>query len=393
MLWLRLSNSTNMKIALITDGLHPYVMGGMQRHSIMLAQHLAAHGVELVVFHTAHTEAAIAAAKALDGVPKSVKGQIQHVFVEFPKHGRLPGHYIRDNYQYSLGLLRAYRKHALECDFIYAQGLTGRAFFEAKRNGIVLPPIGVNCHGYGMFQRAASIRNKLEHLLLRRTFARLTQQADTVFSFSGQIREIVEMRLGVSAEKIIQAPNAVDASWLRSSPTLSTRRRRFVFIGRYERCKGIEELNVVLSRWQGRDIEFVFIGPIPKEKKLDLHWVQYRGSISGSDALQAELDQGDVLVCPSYSEGMPTVILEAMARGLAIIATDVGATRELVDDVNGHLIPTLTIEALQSALLAMSALSDQDLKAMKVASLRRVSQYTWEQVSQDTVQSIEKVLS
>ena len=166
-----------------------------------------------------------------------------------------------------------------------------------------------------------------------------------------------------------------------------------MFLGRYERRKGIEELHAVLSDWQGPEIEFVFIGPIPKEKQLDLPWVQYRGSISGSAALQAELDQGDILICPSYAEGMPTVILEAMARGLAIIATDEGATRELVDDGNGHLIPTLTIGALQSALQEMSALSDQDLNAMKVASLRRVSQYTWEQVSQNTVQSIEKVLS
>ena len=164
-----------------------------------------------------------------------------------------------------------------------------------------------------------------------------------------------------------------------------------MFLGRYERRKGIEELHAVLSAWQGPEIEFVFIGPIPKEKQLDLPWVQYRGSISDSAALQAELDQGDILVCPSYAEGMPTVILEAMARGLAIIATDVGATRELVDDENGHLIPTLTIEALQSALLAMSALSDQDLDAMKIASLSRVSNYSWEQVSLDTLQAIKRI--
>ena len=382
-----------MKIALITDGLHPYVLGGMQRHSTMLAQHLPAHGVELVVFHTAHCEAEIKAAQALDGFSESMKEQIQHVFVEYPQRGRLPGHYIRESRSYSERLLESYLAQEIECDFIYAQGLTGRAFIEAKKQGVGLPPIGVNCHGYEMFQRAASLRNKLEHLLLRRTFTQLTQQADTVFSFSGKIREIVEARLGISPEKIIQVPNAIDASWLRSGPSPSFGKRRFIFLGRYERRKGIEELHAVLSAWQGPEIEFVFIGPIPKEQQLNLPWVEYRGSISGSAALQAELDQGDVLVCPSYAEGMPTVILEAMARGLAIIATDVGATRELVDAGNGHLIPTLTIEALQSALQEMSALSDQDLNAMKVASLRRVSQYTWEQVSQNTVQSIGKVLS
>ena len=96
-----------------------------------------------------------------------------------------------------------------------------------------------------MFQRAASVRNKLEHLLLRRTFAQLTQQADYVFSFSGQIREIVESRLGVSAGKIIELPNAIDASWLCSAPKPSAARRRFIFLGRYERRKGIEELHIV----------------------------------------------------------------------------------------------------------------------------------------------------
>jgi len=380
-----------MKIAFITDGLHPYVMGGMQRHSSMLVQHLATHGVKLVVFHTAHSESAIAAAKALDGRSGAVKAKVEHVFVEYPERGRFPGHYIRDSRKYSEGLLQSYQAQGIKCDFIYAQGLTGRAFIEAKQEGIILPPIGVNCHGYEMFQRAASLRNKLEHLLLRSTFTRLTQQADTVFSFSGKIREIVENRLGVSAEKIIQVPNAIDASWLRSGPSPSSGKRRFIFLGRFERRKGIEELHAVLSDWQGPEIEFVFIGPIPKEQQLNLPWVEYRGSISGSAALQAELDQGDILVCPSYAEGMPTVILEAMARGLAIIATDVGATRELVDDENGHLIPTLTIEALQSALLAMSALSDQDLDAMKRASLRRVSNYSWEQVSLDTLQAIKRI--
>ncbi len=382
-----------MKIALITDGLHPYVLGGMQRHSTMLAQHLPAHGVELVVFHTAHSASATDAAKALEGFPESVKTQVQHVFVEYPKQGRLPGHYIRESRKYSERLLESYREHGIECDFIYAQGLTGRAFIEAKRNGTVLPPIGVNCHGYEMFQRAANLKEKLQHWMLRPTFRKLTFRADFVFSFSGKIREIVEGRIGVPAAKIIQVPNAVDASWLRSGPTPSTRRRRFVFLGRYERRKGIEELHAVLSAWQGPEIELVFIGPIPKEQQLNLPWVEYRGSISGSAALQAELDQGDILICPSYAEGMPTVILEAMARGLAIIATDVGATRELVDAGNGHLIPTLTIGALQSALQEMSALADQALDAMKRASLRRVSQYTWERVSQDTLESIKGVLS
>lgn len=381
-----------MRIALITDGLHPYVMGGMQRHSTMLALHLPAHGVELVVFHTAHSETAIAAAKIVEGLPGLVQGKIQYIFVEYPKKGRLPGHYIQDGYQYSKRLLEAYQENVIECDFIYAQGLSSRAFIEAKRNGTVLPPIGVNCHGYEMFQRSASVRNKLEHLLLRKTFKDLTQRADYVFSFSGKIRAIVEKRLRVDEPRILEVPNGIDGSWIRSCPSTSNRLRRFIFLGRYERRKGIEELHSVLNNWRGPEIEFVFVGPIPKEKQLNLPWVQYRGAISDPDALQAELDQGDVLVCPSYSEGMPTVILEAMARGLAIVATDVGATSEVVSAENGYLIPELSLDSLRGALQALLELSDTDLARLQASSLAKVKAYSWQCVAEKTMQQIQAVI-
>ena len=59
----------------------------------------------------------------------------------------------------------------------------------------------------------------------------------------------------------------------------------------------------------------------------------------------------DCLICPSYSEGMPTVILEAMASWCCIIASDVGAVRCIVDKNNGWLIsPGNTYELRQSIL-------------------------------------------
>lgn len=382
-----------MRIALVTDGLHPYVMGGMQRHSTMLAQHLPAHGVELVVFHTAHSKEAIADAKALSGFSGEVKKRIQHIFVDYPERGRLPGHYIGDNYRYSQRVLEAYFKLNQQFDFIYAKGLTGYAFVEAKKEGMALPPIGMKAHGYEMFQRAANLRVKLEHLLLRPSFAKLTRDSDFVFSYGGKISEILRERLQVAKERIIEIPTGIDPSWLVDSVRpVSGNKRRFIFLGRYERRKGIEELHAVLSQWAGPEIEFVFIGPIPKDKQLDLPWVQYRGAVSDPASLKAELDQGDVLVCPSYSEGMPNVIMEAMARGLAIIATDVGAVAAVVDEDNGILVERLSLKALKSSIQQISCLPDKELSTMKAAALERVSTYTWGRISLDVVENIRSVV-
>ena len=54
------------------------------------------------------------------------------------------------------------------------------------------------------------------------------------------------------------------------------------------------------------------------EKKIDSKQIKYHGSISKFEEIQKILIECDVLVCPSWSEGLPNVILEALANGLAV---------------------------------------------------------------------------
>jgi glycosyltransferase involved in cell wall biosynthesis len=70
-----------------------------------------------------------------------------------------------------------------------------------------------------------------------------------------------------------------------------------------------------------------------------------------SDAKVERLRRAHLLVLPSYMEGMPNAIIEAMATGLPVVATDVGAVVDVVSDgVNGFLIPPRNIDRLTRAL-------------------------------------------
>lgn len=63
------------------------------------------------------------------------------------------------------------------------------------------------------------------------------------------------------------------------------------------------------------------------------------------------LSRADAMVLPSYSEGMSNALLEGLASGLPLVATDVGGNREVVSDgVNGYLVPPGDAEALSAAL-------------------------------------------
>ena len=83
-------------------------------------------------------------------------------------------------------------------------------------------------------------------------------------------------------------------------------------------------------------------------------------------------DSCDILICPSYSEGMPNVILEAMSRGLAIIATNVGAIRLLVSEDNGVLLqeckPNLIFDAINNFI---SMDKNIDMKTHQQRKLKR----------------------
>ena len=120
-------------------------------------------------------------------------------------------------------------------------------------------------------------------------------------------------------------------------------------------------------------LDFHFVGNIPinKQLKLDNISLFYHGIVTEPKEKKDIFDSCDVLVCPSYSEGMPNVILEAMARGLAIIATDVGAISEMVDSTNGILMANNKSQLIMSSI--MESISNKNkLNFQKKSSITKV---------------------
>jgi len=382
-----------LRLALVTDGLTPYVIGGIQRYSRMLAETLAGMGVALTVFHTATIPESVLPAEKLEGVDHDVWAHIHTEFVPYPRRARHPGHYVTDSWQLSRALLARFQNVPCMPDVIYAQGFTGLAFVEARSHGVDLPPIAVNLHGLEMFQRPSGFRHRLEQLLLRIPARSLMRRADLVVCYPGAIHRLVSDVFRVPEERVIVSPNAVDAGWLTTSRLASHSPRRLVFVGRDERRKGVHELTAAIRSLPVGSARFDFVGPIPDALRLLRSDVTYHGTIRDTDALQQILDASDALISPSYSEGMPTVILEAMARGLMVIATDVGSNAELVDGANGIILPRPTPPVIASAIKEVSAMSEESLLMRKYASLDRVQSFLWPKVAATLIADFRRALN
>ena len=385
-----------MKIALLSDGITPFVIGGMQKHSFNLAKYFSIHGADVTLFHFS-TDNEIISDKVLNNKIFGINNsnyRVKSYCLHFPKSYKFPGHYIYNSYRYSKLISKKILPIINDFDFIYSKGFSCWNLIYLKRKGFKIPTIGVNFHGYEMWQKTPSFRVFFQYLLLKPFVKWITKNSDFVFSYGSKISNIIR-DLGVNSNKIIESPSGVDDDFIRDYKSLKiSNKRKFVFLGRYERRKGIEELSNVIRtlNLNSSNAEFHFIGDIPNSKWIKSDNVFYHGLIQNTVQIISLLDEMDVLICPSYSEGMPNVILESMARGLAIIATDVGANSLLVDDEVGWLIDINNIKIeLISSIIAVSKKDNLALLKMKNNSINRVyNKYNWNLIIKNLINLISK---
>lgn len=136
---------------------------------------------------------------------------------------------------------------------------------------------------------------------------------------------------------------------------------RLLFVGRLAAVKGLPVLFQALAGLQTAypDLRLVLIGDGPERRALEdearkvgiddiVTFAGYQSQAAVADALT----ETDMLVLPSFAEGVPVVLMEAMAARLPVVATRVAGVSELVEDgVSGYLVPPGNENSLTQAIV------------------------------------------
>lgn len=371
------------KIAVLTSGIFPFQIGGIQKHSYFLVKYFAHNKIRVDVYTTSFQKTELNTL-----FTKEELNYINFNRISFPNVRVFPGHYIYASYLFSKAIFKEVSKKVYTT--IYAQGFT--AWYFLKKNPFQRNIVS-NLHGLEMFQAKINIKNRLEHLLLQIPAKKIIKYSHRQVSLGGKLTNIL-LENGAEESSVIVLPNGIDSSWIQEDKNIkkmsSESPLRLIFIGRSERRKGIEEFQEVIKQTiTSLKYEVEFIGPIAIEKQLHHQNVLYSGLITDGALIKEKLVAADILVCPSYAEGMPTVILEAMACGCAIIATDVGANETMVSNDNGWLIRGDIENGLRKAISEAVALKEMDLLLKKQNSIRRVKDnFTWGEVIKKTLNNL-----
>lgn len=379
-----------MKIALLTNGLFPYVIGGMQKHSTNMAIYLSKVGVKVDLYYIQDDNY-----PAPDELHEELFDRVTGIHLFPVKHFKFPyfpGHHYPECLWKSYWIYRALRANLKGVEFVYSQGYMGWASIIAKKtNRPDLPPIGVNLHGLEALQEKRSLFSEALHCFSSQLVGWNLRNADFAMSLGGRLDALVA-DAGVGRNQILHSFNGIGRAWVPGRGRGDRRRPiRCIFVGRASERKGLKELNEVMRRLAGDGrFEFALVGPIPEGDQVDSPNVTYMGEVRDEVELRRIYQEGELLLCPSYSEGMPTVILEAIACGLFVVATDVGAVRLAVVPGTGCLIPSRSSEALFDAL--------QDYLMGRVCFEKEIAEelidrFRWESVASHLCHTLEAALS
>ena len=144
------------------------------------------------------------------------------------------------------------------------------------------------------------------------------------------------------------------------------------------------------------NVSLILLGDGPMRKEIEEYiatsGLSKRVTLTGNvDNVEEYFSKADIFALSSLYEGLPLVILEAMAAGLPIVSTNVGGIRDIVSD-NGILVESQSLSGLKAALLDLIE-DERKRKIMGEKSYKSVLNYDSSIISQQYVKLYEKYSS
>ena len=195
-------------------------------------------------------------------------------------------------------------------------------------------------------------------------------------------------------DRLLIIPNMIEYTDFQFTPQYKGNNNVSILMiaSHFTREKGVFEILEAINRLSSNDIQcnLIIIGSGKEEEAMrsfiKTHTlddkVQITGFLGKSEIIH-HLQHSSIFVLPSYSEGFPMVVLEAMASGLPIVATRVGAIPEMIkNDINGYVVDIKSIDQLTDKIKHLIEYPEKR-SAMGQANIVKVRQlYSLEAVSE-----------
>lgn len=378
-----------MKVCIVCPVYHPG-LGGIGRQAVSLTEELHRRGINLFVI-----------TRKLEGV-SSFKSDIKSIKVwAFRPHAyRIEKKTVSNlltSVTFSLNLLFALAKRRKDYDMVHFHGAGIPLLITLPFLKFIDKKIVAKVSSAKLGIEAGSFYNK--YGIIGRLFIRILKIADAFVAISDEIKEGL-LTEGYKQNRVWQIPNFVDLSVFFQTHRNQSNSKTVIFSGALDRRKGIEILLEALKEVSESvpDVRLIILGDglmrdALKAKANDLGIggiVTFKGQVENvSDYLR----NAGLFVLPSYQEGLPNSLLEAMACGLPVIASKIGGVVDVVEDgKSGILFEPGDVSRLASAMIKL--LNDNELRMRlgKEARKRIVDSFSIDRIADEYISLYERLL-
>ena len=283
-------------------------------------------------------------------------------------------------------ILSELRRSLSQDEFDVVHINTSCSKFGVLRDAICLAIIGrkvpsvVHCR--------CNIEDQLKGKLAKKAFAYLVKKSKAVIVLNRFSKQYVD---AIQPDKAILIPNFVNDAMILTDRKINEEVKTIISVGHVEAEKGLYEIVETAKRCP--QYSFVLVGAI----REDISSLKTPGNVSFSgrkdqEEIQQFLSEADIFLFPSKTEGFSNALLEAMAKGLPVIASDVGANKEMIENMGGVLLdknaPEHIVEAIEKLL------SPQIRKEMSAWNINKVkSSYRMDVVLQQYFELYKRIMT
>jgi glycosyltransferase involved in cell wall biosynthesis len=237
--------------------------------------------------------------------------------------------------------------------FLYPDGYAALKIGKALKVPVVAMGVGSDVHGIG--DRFSAMRTRT-----------VLREADILIGISDELRQRM-VAMGAPAEKTRAVLSGCDVSVFHPMDRLAARAKlgiaedaeAVVYIGRMDMKKGLRELvEAAAALHTARpNLQVYMIGEGADRPLVEAAIQAHNASAyvhampeCSFDDVAMWMTAADLVTLPSYKEGCPNVVLEALACGRPVVATNVGGIPEIMNEKCGLLVPPRDVQALAKAL-------------------------------------------
>ncbi|MDX2053526.1 MAG: glycosyltransferase family 4 protein [Polyangiaceae bacterium] len=235
----------------------------------------------------------------------------------------------------------------------------------------------------------------------------IMSRTDAVFADGSHVRDTLDKLTGTPSNGILQPMGAHVELFRNALPMQSPFPQGYLlFFGRFAEKKGItyllQALPKVLKEWPGLGLILIGYGTLESALKAEAEALGLAGAVEFVGAKDHSeicryLHGCRLAVVPSIidsrgeTEGMPTVVIEAMAAGVPVVGSNVDGIPDVISDrVNGWLCREKDPADLAAKILV--ALSNPDAEAFRKNALETAQHHDWDQVADRYLEVFERLL-